>query len=207
MLNGASLDRELRKDIRQVIRKDEGQSGGGPDFHSPFWADAKDFVFRDANLGEATEDRIERNHNRERLYRLLQGGFLRWWAPFRAQRNEPIRPYQEELRGACLLPGANVEIKIQNLLSISAGTSYHRFIYPYFTEEPGLTTHSAEFALATLRAAFPDDDPDCFMVLDVLRGRGFSFEHTNVPDGAIEQFDARYQQILRRWELLRGEYR
>lgn len=206
MLRGGALDRELRKDIGETLRREDGNSGGGPDFHSPFWADAKAFVFSDADLRAATEERIERNERRERLYRLLVQRFLGWWTPFRASRNEPIRPFQEELRGSFILPPDDTQVKIQNLLNISAGANYHRFIYPYFTEGPALNDEVAAFGLAGLREAFPDYDPDCFVILDILRSRDYRFSNTDVPQDSLEQLGARYQQILRRWGTLRLDY-
>lgn len=205
-LNGSALDGELRADIRNALRREVGEAAGGGDFHGPFWSDAKRSAFDELSLPQATESRIERSRQRQRLYPLLQAGFLAWWRPFRAQRNEPLRPFREELRGCFELPNSGIEIKVHSLLSLSAGDSFHRFIYPYFTEDPALGEEWAAYGLAALTNAFPEFDEDCFVLLDVLRGHAWTYSNCTVPDDSLAQFDARYQHVLNRWSELRRDY-
>lgn len=205
-LRGQALDSLLRNDIRSTIRREAGERSSGGDFHGPFWADAKAWVFHERDLRGATEGRINQSRQRQRLYPMLEEGFSRWWTPFRAQTNEPVEPFQGELRGSLRLPDIDVELKVHNLLCLTAGENFQRFIYPYFTDEPDLGDEAAAFGLAALSDAFPEYDPGSFVLLDVLRSRGFTFENTDVPARTLHRFSARYRAILDRWDTLREDY-
>lgn len=124
MLRGRSLDSALRSDIRDSIRRDEGQKGGGGDFHGAFWADAKSHALGAGELLGLVDERIESNKGRQRLYPRLRDKFLEWWGPFRAQTNQPVRPVENPLCADVALGNTGVLLKLHNLLSISAGSDF-----------------------------------------------------------------------------------
>jgi len=88
---------ELRKDIRQEIKKAAFPGGKGGDFHTPFWTDAKNHVAGRLDLAAQVDERIARNDNRVRLYPELSKGFLNWWNEKRRWQNEPFQMAHQEI--------------------------------------------------------------------------------------------------------------
>lgn len=205
-LSGQKLDTELRDDIRNALKVHSEEKSGG-DFHVPFWADAKNFCFHDADLASLTQDRIESNPQRKRLYPLLQRSFEEWWTTFRAQRNEKMRPHKDHVKGDFIFDEVGVNVKIQNLICFSAGDSFHRFIYPYFSDEPVLTKEVASWGLAALKSTFPQYDDECFIILDVLRKQDYKLDKSDLHSNYIKAFESGYKRVLSRWDELRSEYR
>ena len=79
-----------RRDIRDSINRSRREGGGG-DFYTPFWADAKAHVRGERELISATDARIAANHRRRKLYPQLRDGFLQLMSDSRRLRNEPYK--------------------------------------------------------------------------------------------------------------------
>ncbi|WP_395616383.1 hypothetical protein, partial [Sphingorhabdus sp.] len=59
---------EIRKDIREEIKRNQSFTGDGGDFYAPFWSDAKNHVFGLSDLHASVADRIASNDRRGNLY-------------------------------------------------------------------------------------------------------------------------------------------
>jgi hypothetical protein len=195
---------KLREDIRNDRDRDGGGAGGGPDFFSGFWADAKGHVFGRADLHDGVRTRVESNPGRGRLYPQLRDGFLRWWNERRRWTNEPFRP-AEVPRARFALEGLGT-IKIENMLAVRDARDADHFVYPYFCEEPLLSEEGARLGLWLLQRAFPHLAPEELRILDVIRGETFSTDRLPLRGDEEQVLRRRYQALLQRWRELREEY-
>jgi len=196
---------ELRKDIREEIAKLAGGTGAGGDFYVPFWSDAKSHVFGMVDLHDAVDVRIAVNGRRDNLYPQLRDGFLLWWNQRRRWTNAPFVP-GPVLKGSFPFPGLAATVKIDNLLSVVDGLSQQRVVYPYFAPFPELSDEAARLGLWLLIQAFPDTNPQGFRILDVIRGRSFSLDHTPLLGDEEAKFRRRYGQLLNERAALAAEY-
>lgn len=196
----------LREDIRREIAKENEQLEGGGDFHSPFWADAKNFVLNDTDLEQATQSRVEANPRRKRLYPALCAGFMNWWNNKRRFSNEKIPPYPTAMKSRVEIEEMDATVKVENLLGLLIGDNENRLIYPYFAESPALTEGNARMGLWLISKAFPTQRIEDFRILDVLRGRTFSTKEC--PFSGVEERDFRFHfgRLIKKWEKLKQEY-
>lgn len=196
----------LRANITDEIRRDiNGPGAGGGDFHSPFWADAKNYAAGDIDLREASAARIEANGGRERLYNRLTEGFLTWWLERRRRRNEPFTIIEQNIRARLEIEGLGT-IKIENNLAFDIGEDDRRVVYPYFCEEPEMTEAVARLGLWSMAAAMPEYAIEHMRILDVIRGRSFSILDTRITRTEEADFRTNYRVLLDRWQELRREY-
>jgi len=198
--------RILRTDIRSVLAKEEGEdSDGGGDFHTPFWADAKEHVFGRADLHDRTKARIASNKTRKRLYPLLRDGFLKWWNERRRWRNAPFDALPRPVFARHPLAGLGI-VKVEGLLGVGMGDGTGRYVYPYFAEDPSLSDELARLGLWLMSEALPKYRPDDFRILDVLRSRSFGLLDRPLRGDEPVLFANKYDAVVRDWHRLRSEY-
>ncbi|MEM6832062.1 MAG: hypothetical protein AAF562_00435 [Pseudomonadota bacterium] len=195
----------LRADIRAEIDKESGQGGGG-DFHTPFWSDAKSYVLNGTDFDLSTKARVAANGRRKRLYPLLYNGFMDWWINKRRFTNEKIDPYPTDIKAQVIDKGLDVTIKVENFLGLSVGEGGKRFIYPYFSEHPALSDTNARLGLWLISRAFTEHHIEDFRILDVLRGDSFSTQDCQFQGDEELIFQRLYRRLLHRWDKLRAEY-
>lgn len=198
--------RLLREDIRNTLRRERGEpQGDGGDFYGPFWADAKRHVRGLSDLREITQQRVESNRGRRRLYELLEVGFLSWWEERRRFRNEPFTIGADAVRARLNCDGLGV-VKVENTLSITVGDDGLRIVYPYFPERPELSDEAARLGLWVMSKALAPQDVEGMRILDVIRGRTFSVLDTPMTGDEERIFRERYEQLLEDWQRLRADY-
>ena len=205
-LSDQPLKSALRKEIYSEIRKLEGPSGGGGDFHGAFWSDAKMHVRGIANLSARTEDRIERSANRERLYPLLARGFLQWLDEVRRGTNQHVGWQVIEAHNHHVFEDLGLTLKVDNLLPLKIGEDAYRLVYPYFSEVPELSERWARVGLWAMSEALEAFSITDMEIVDVLRGRGFRGTRLSLQGDEEVLFAQRYAQVLEEWDALRGEY-
>ena len=198
---------KIREEIRNEIRAEEGASGGGGDFHTPFWADARSHVLGVQDLRDAVKDRIAGNKCRMRLYPALRDGFLSWWEDKRRWRNEPLNLLPTPAHASLVIPELMTEVKIENVMSLESGPDFQRLIYPYFAEKPSLSEEAGRLGLWAMQEALQGYYEVADMrVLDVLRGRTFATNDLPFQGNERSIFVSRYASIIADWERLRKEY-
>lgn len=195
----------LRSDIRDDISRETGTSTGGGDFYGPFWRDAKDHVFGISDLHQTTKARIESNSGRANLYPRLRDGFLLWWDKRRRWTNEPFIQ-AESLNSTYRNPTLNVQVKIENILSVRGSRDDDHFIYPYFSPDPILNDESARLGLYILSQSLSRIPTEEIRVLDVIRGKNFSFERTPLHGNEEDIFKRKFLELEKEWKSLRSEY-
>lgn len=200
---GLPVDRRLAavvSDARAEIRKrNRTKKGGGGDFHSCFWADAKNHAGGTLDLSEATQLRIEAKEDRARLYSLLEEGFLRWWNEKRRWINEEISTLPDVTAPPHEFVEIGGKVKIENCLAVRLGGDRRRLIYPYFSESPVLHESTARLGLWLMTQAFKGVDPAEFRILDVLRSESFSIERYPLTGNEGALFVERYAKMLSDW--------
>ncbi len=195
----------LRADIREDLRREAGASGGGGDFYSPFWADAKAHVFGNADLRKATDLRIGANARRLNLYPQLRDGFLDWWDEKRRWTNLPLMPGRK-LKARFAFPGLDAVVKIDNILTVVDGNGAEHIVYSYFSPRPAVTEASARLGLWLLGEAFPNVPQEELRILDIIRGTTFSTDRTTLVGDEEAEFESRYARLIRERDILRQEY-
>ncbi len=195
----------LRADIREDIRRETGEVGGGGDFYSPFWADAKAHVFGGADLRYLTAARVNANARRANLYPQLRDGFLRWWEEKRRWTNMPFKPGRK-LKARIKFPNLDATVKVDNILTVVDANDDEHIVYSYFAPEPALNHESARLGLWLLSRAFPTVPVNELRILDIIRGNVFSLDRN--PLGGDEEFEfiARYARLIEERDKLRKEY-
>ncbi len=194
----------IRTNIRADINREE-DAEGGMDFYSPFWADAKSHVRGDSNLRVQTPARVAASPQRQRLYPMLMDGFLSWWEERRRRRNEPFTMFDRQVRGRCVLGGLGV-VKVENNLAFQIGEGELRIVYPYFSDEPEITTDVARYGLWIMSQALPQFQIQDMRILDVIRGHSFSIAECPQRGDEEVQIRSEYQRLIDRWNALRLEY-
>ncbi len=202
----SQLVSEVRSDIRLEIRKQQGETSGGGDFHPPFWKDAKDFVFKSSDLHEATDQRIVADNNKKRLYPELRNGFLSWWDKERMATNEKIGALENKIHNHYSVPHFDLILKVDNLLGLRVGDEISKVVYPYFPEVPALTPKWARVGLWLMEQALSEFSITEMKILDVIRGQDYSQKTHPLIGNEQETFDVRYSEILELWNDLKKEY-
>ncbi|MDP7325978.1 MAG: hypothetical protein QGF48_07560 [Qipengyuania citrea] len=195
----------LRTDIREDIRREAGEDGGGGDFYSPFWADAKAHVFGGPDLRESTAERIAANDRRSNLYPQLRDGFLSWWDERRRWTNLPFNPGRK-LKARFQFPEFDAVVKIDNILTVVDGNGDEHVVYSYFAPEPALSADAARLGLWVLTQAFPAVPPSELRILDIIRGNTFSIDRTPLTGEEEIELRARYARLVVERDNLRAEY-
>ena len=198
--------RLLREDIRSDISRERGESlSGGGDFYAPFWADVRRHIAGHGDLRVMTEDRIEQNSRRARLYPQLRDGSLQWWEHRRRQRHEPYRIIDESLHGRHNEPGIGT-IKVESTLAFNVGEDRPRVVYPYFSEQPILPEIGGRLGLWVMSKCISGYALGELRVLDIIRGHSISISET--PFNGHEQRELRqaYQNLHNERSRLRDDY-
>ena len=195
----------LRTDIREDIRREAGEDGGGGDFYSPFWADAKAHVFGGPDLRESTAERIAANDRRSNLYPQFRDGFLSWWDERRRWTNLPFNPGRK-LKARFQFPEFDAVVKIDNILTVVDGNGDEHVVYSYFAPEPALSADAARLGLWVLTQAFPAVPPSELRILDIIRGNTFSIDRTPLTGEEEIELRARYARLVVERDNLRAEY-
>ncbi|MEL1250667.1 hypothetical protein [Aurantiacibacter gilvus] len=195
----------LRGDIRSEIAKAAGYETGGGDFYVPFWRDAKDHTANHTDLFRSVDSRIESNERRENLYPRLRDGFLLWWNERRRWTNEPFEEIPSP-KGALYFEELGAAVKIENFLALRGSEGDLHFVYPYFSPNPELSEEGARLALWAIKEANLGIDDECIRVLDVMRGRSFSFAGLEFTGNERHEFIEKYQFLISDWESLWSEY-
>jgi hypothetical protein len=195
----------LRSDIRDDISRELGASSGGGDFYGPFWRDAKDHVFGISDLHQTTKSRIESNAGRANLYPRLRDGFLLWWNERRRWTNEPF--IQAQLFNSVYRhPTLNVQVKVENILSVRGSRKDDHFIYPYFSPDPVLNDESARLGLWIISESLVQVPVEELRILDVMRGQNFSLERSPLHGNEQNIFERKFLELAEEWAALRTEY-
>lgn len=205
-LDRSGLIRALREDIRAEAASELGDKSSGGDFFGPFWGDAKKFVANEVDLHQATNERIESNRLRRRLYKLLLEGFLSWWNEKRRWRNEPIALVEKSPSGLFQPEGARLTIRVENILALKGGDGSRRAIYPYFSEKPALSKEAARIGLWILSKTVTDYAIEDIRILDILRSTSFGNADCPLEGNEQEIFTARFNHVKSEWDRLRKEY-
>lgn len=206
-LSERELTTKLREDIRQEIAKLEGRSKPGGDFYVGFWTDAKRHVKGEVDLLKQTDIRIRDNKGRERLYKLLAEGFLKWWDEKRRWRNEPFEIIDvKRVKGDYEFEELGAVVKVESLLCVRVGNDYNRLVYAYFSENPELPEEAARIGLWLMGEAVKDFSRDDNRILDVLRSRSYGLIDSPLQGNERNLFLQKYIHVLERWEKLREEY-
>lgn len=195
----------LRADIREDIRREAGKVGGGGDFYTPFWADAKSHVFGAADLRDLTAARVGANTRRANLYPQLRDGFLQWWEEKRRWTNMPFKPGRK-LTARINFPSLDATVKVDNMLTVVDANGDEHIVYSYFTPEPALNHESARLGLWLLSRAFPQVPIEELRILDIIRGNVFSFDRNPLVGDEEIEFLARYARLITERDKLREEY-
>lgn len=197
----------LRNDIRSELRRESGESDEGGDFYVPFWADAKEHMFGTADLKTLTEQRVLLNSRRKRLYEACQDGFLSWWDNRRRWRNEPIQPTPLPAKARLPITAVGGVVKIENVFALDSGPTFHRLIYPYFSEKPTVGDEAARLGLWALAASLgAGHDINNMRILDIQRGASFGLIDVPFTGEEKEIFERRYAFVISEWDRLRAEY-
>ena len=197
---------KLRGEIRsQISKEDDPQGGGGGDFHTPFWSDAKLHVARQIDLSKSTAARINDNRTRSRLYPLLEEGFRAWWREETRWRNEQIDYVPDRVKSNLVLTDLGAVIKVENLMTLGVEDAGHMHVYPYFSEEPVLCEEAARIGLWVMNRAFNGAHAD-LRILDILRSKCFKIIDQKFDGDEEEIVISRYGALLREWEELKAEY-
>lgn len=181
-------------------------ASGGSDFYVPFWSDAKNHTAGVSDLRVETDNRIEANHSRRRLYPELRDGFLDWWENRRRWTNQEIGHIPVHVKGRINFEELDATVKVENLLGLQIGPDEERLIYPYFFESPVINGHGARLSLWALSEAIPDHDPDYFRVLDISRGQSVGLGDYPLRGDEREEFELLYARVLREWQALFDDY-
>jgi hypothetical protein len=203
---------ELRRDIRQEIKKARFPRSKGGDFHTPFWTDAKNHAAGRLDLPTQVKERIARNDTRERLYHELSDGFLKWWNEKRRWQNEPFQIIPFSVKAQLPIPEVGGVVKIENLLAVTIGPQStdkqsNRLIYPYFSKHPVLGDEAIRLGLWALAAALGQYSPNDLRLLDVIRGTSFGIADCPLRGNEHDLFVRYYGALLREWHDLWDDYR
>lgn len=204
-LNPRAQLSEIRKDIREDLNRESRASSSGGDFYAPFWADARGHVFGNFDLSDRVQHRIDANWRRANLYPQLRDGFLTWWNERRRWTNEPFQPGQA-LKTQFSFPGIDALVKVEGILSVRDGLGVEHAVYPYFSPEPELSDEAARFGIWLLVNALPLVPEEEIRILDVIRGQTFSLGRMELRGDEEHEFRQRYRALLRRRDMVRGEY-
>lgn len=199
MLKESVRSTAIRADAREVMKKlDEGPGPGG-DFPIPFWKDAKDHAAGRSDLHATTDEQIEKNWRRKKLYPRYRDGFLKWWNEKRRWINEEIVELPKTIKSSVGFAEIDGVVKVENLLGLRLGDDKRRYIYAYFSDKPVLTSESGRLGLWLMGKALPQHDIEDMRILDVLRGETFSVDKYPLRGDEEEAFTLRYRRILREW--------
>jgi len=192
---------DIRNERTKKQRKDDDEGGG--DFHTAFWADAKDHVAGNSDLREKVKDRIIKNPTRKRLYPLLVDGFLSVWNESIRWRNEKFESNPKTAKGQLPFQELAATVKVENALAVTLWDGRERVIYPYFSEDPSLPEEGARLGLWALREALNEFRETDLRIVDLLRRAYFRSEELEMHGNEREIFVKKYEAILREWEKLR----
>jgi hypothetical protein len=136
---------------------------------------------------------------------MLRDGFLLWWEEKRRLRNVPFKVIETKVKARYEAPGLGT-MKVENILSITVGDDGHRIVYPYFYEDPALSSEAARLGLWVMSQCIEGYTADNMRLLDVIKGRSFSDLDTPLIGNEEALFLKNYKDLLQEWQALRAEY-
>jgi len=122
-----------------------------------------------ADLSEATADRVRSNKRLERLYPLLTEGTLELLNAKLRWSNEPVQIEPRSIHGNMPLADVSGIIRIRDALHATVRGEYIRVVYPYFSEEPALSEEGGRLGLWVMQQALTEIDPNDARIIDPLR--------------------------------------
>ena len=96
-------------------------------------------------------------------------------------------------------------MKVENLLSLRDAQGVEHFVYPYWYRSPVIVERSSQLGLWLLTKGLPSVAPSEIGLLDVIRGSLFSLDTTPLRGDEEKEFIARYAELLKRREELKGD--
>jgi hypothetical protein len=197
--------RLLRDDVLAEIKKERGESEGGPSFYGPFWADAKEHAAGLKDLSAETEHRIADNLRRKKTYPILRDGFLKWWNENRRWRNEPFEIIPETTPAQAAIHEIGCIVKIENMFSVKIDDENKRLIYPYFSDIPAISVDAARAGISIIADAMLQYKSDDIRILDVRRGIAYGAIDAPLRGDERQQFVSDYTLALADWEKIKRE--
>lgn len=186
----------LLKDIREDKSREVSSEGGGGDFYSPFWSDAKDHVAGLSDLTETTAFRIDANKTRKYLYPVLRDCFLEMWREKMRWRNEPFQLVPKSVHAQLPVEALGTIVKIENTASVRIWDGSHRVIYPYFSKAPPLPDLAIRLAFWAMREALPSYALEEFRVIDMQRKAYFRPSDFPLDGSEQKTFIERYAALI-----------
>jgi hypothetical protein len=197
-------------DLRDYLRSErdaaQGVESTARHFHYPWWSVAKLHVVGQADLRSETPVLVAANAYRKRLYPMLTEAFLSWFDELRRSSNESFGWVEERVHNHYPVPGLQLTVKVDNLLSLRIGDAVRRLVYPYYSEFPVLTDKWARVGIWLMRDALPRFPLDQMEILDVLRSRSFRGAELTLRSDEEAIFKTRFLRILELWRSLRTDY-
>lgn len=195
----------LKREAYQDRRREEHPSESGGDFYGPFWSDAKSYATEGTDLELATSMRIERHGVRDRLYSVVCPQFIEWWQRFEGSMNEEMAPLDENVHARREMDGLGITVKVDNLLCFRIDPDRHRLIYPYFSEEPSLSSRWARVGIWVMSQVLEGFRVQDMVILDVHRARSFSVREIDLRGDEADIFAARIVELREVWEEILEE--
>ena len=194
---------KVRPDVQNFIAKEKGQKEeGGHHFHLPFWRDLKFHIAGHGDLEQMTKDRIAQSPvYRARLYRLLCDSALEWLRGL----NEKVSLAAIKVKGTYIPADFETKIKVHTFLSLKTGSGAIRSLYPYFSDEPGLTEEMARLGLWIMKKALPDTPEDQLFIYDILRKKTYSLQDTAFLGNEEALFEHHMVRVQLMWDSLYTE--
>ena len=202
----AAATTALREDLRNERDSLLGLSSGGGHFQHPWWNAAKKHAVGMCDLQDETDLLVQASDRRKRLYPIYTKSFLVWLKNLKIGTNHQLTWLPTHVHTHYAVPGLELTVKVDNLLSIQIGSDRYKLIYPYFAERPSLNPSWGRVALWLMGDALSEYSRTEMEILDVVRGFGYSGSSTFLKGDEESMFKARYSALLEQWLSLRSEY-
>ena len=181
----------LRTDIYQEKVKAEGGDSGGGDFYSPFWADARKHILREADLSVLTAERISKNARRKNLYPLLEQGVLKLWE---RGHNLDVELLSRSPKGRFSFSDINLTVKVEGIMALLIEGD-ERLVYPYWFPDPVLSEEAARVGLWLLGQALHSEESENIRIFDIIRAEYFSLDTCPLRGNEEEILVRNYRRI------------
>lgn len=195
--------RIIRRDARRSVIKEkigDGERDEAMDFYMPFWSDAKEAVFRDADLSDLVAHRILKSKGRRVLYNQLRRGFEAGWAAIRAELLDGSDIEQiYGVAGAWKEEELDSAVRIGNFLGIKEKSGKILLVYPYFCKDQALGPRASRLAVAAITRGLHPFAAHTIVILDVLRGTIFTSSDLAMSGYEEGEFSEAYGNYLREW--------
>lgn len=191
----------LLKDIYQEKIKANGDDSGGGDFYSPFWADARKHILREADLSVLTAERIRKNGRRKKLYPRLEQGVLALWE---RGHNLEVELLSRSPKGRFTLSDIGLTVKVESIMALSI-EGEERLVYPYWFPDPILSHEAARIGLWLLHQTLPHEQAANIRIFDIIRAEYFSMDTCPSQGNEEELLTQKYMKLSLARQLLQDE--